>query len=173
MRFAQNKTRQDNGAPAGRRRSGFVSGHRFSDVVKSSKSDAPLGAGRHNRRLMPSAPRLAVFENVGRRGSFISAIQIPSSFTTNARAIHHRHPTRSGRQWRSDWGSQKCARLPRRPSKLPQTHFQRIPAQIRPSGSRFVPASAARQPAPEHSAGRASHDEARCLRERRVERALE
>jgi hypothetical protein len=25
----------------------------------------------------------------------------------------------------SDWGSEKSARLPRRPSKLPQTHFQR------------------------------------------------
>src|ERR1700675_2972381 len=32
----------------------FVSGHRFSDAVRSSKSDAPLGAGRRHPTL--SAP---------------------------------------------------------------------------------------------------------------------
>jgi hypothetical protein len=38
---------------------GFVSGYRFSDTASSSKSDAPLGAGR---RLPRSAPLLTAQE---------------------------------------------------------------------------------------------------------------
>jgi hypothetical protein len=41
-----------------RKNSRFVSGHRFSDAVNASKSDAPLGAG--HRKLSFSANCLAV-----------------------------------------------------------------------------------------------------------------
>jgi hypothetical protein len=35
----------------------------------------------------------------------------------------HRHKPEHARQWNPDWGSQRCVRQPRRPSKLPQTRF--------------------------------------------------
>src|SRR6266478_6631924 len=42
-----------------RNHSGFVAGHRFSDARRSSKSDAPLGAGHARDREV--LPRVAIF----------------------------------------------------------------------------------------------------------------
>jgi len=59
-------------------------------------------------------------------GRTVPCRRSPTPFSSQTTSEpHHRHPTRRAREWSSDGAVKRCARLPRRPSKLPQNHFQR------------------------------------------------